>query len=266
MVLSSRSSQRFQPVESCRIGGSVLIPTEQRFSILNMRSVTSGSIAEAPPAGDLTTRARIRDAAVARFPRDGFSGTTIRAIAADVGVSPGLVLHHFGSKVKLRRECDEYVIRQLGDVKRESLRSGGHREGNAVLAAYRLVEPVLKYLAWTLTTGGEAAAQIFDDLLSDVVRQLEDYQETGLVNLTDDTRSQATVLLAMQLGGLVLHEHTSRALAADTLSAQGLMKTAPFELRVFSGELFNQAVIADAQRAVSEFDPTSDTETKKEEM
>jgi AcrR family transcriptional regulator len=35
---------------------------------------------------DLTTRARIRDAALARFPADGFGGTTIGAVAAEAGV------------------------------------------------------------------------------------------------------------------------------------------------------------------------------------
>ncbi|MEX1037720.1 MAG: helix-turn-helix domain-containing protein, partial [Acidimicrobiia bacterium] len=48
--------------------------------------------------GDLTAEARIRDAALARFPRDGFEGTTMRAIAEDAGVSAALVVHHYGSK------------------------------------------------------------------------------------------------------------------------------------------------------------------------
>ena len=64
---------------------------------------------------DLTARARIRDAAVVRFGRDGF-GVGVRAIAADAGVSAALVIHHFGSKDGLRAECDEHV---LETVKRE---------------------------------------------------------------------------------------------------------------------------------------------------
>src|SRR3712207_8086528 len=52
---------------------------------------------------DLTGRARIRDAAIRRFAVDGF-GTSVRAIAADAGVSPGLVIHHFGSKEQRSEE------------------------------------------------------------------------------------------------------------------------------------------------------------------
>ena len=35
------------------------------------------------------------------------------AIAQDAGVSPGLVLHHFGTKDALRAACDEHVLRQI---------------------------------------------------------------------------------------------------------------------------------------------------------
>ncbi|MTL11753.1 TetR family transcriptional regulator, partial [Nocardia seriolae] len=46
---------------------------------------------------DLTTRARIRDAAITVFGEQGF-GVGVRAIAAAAGVSPGLVNHHFGDR------------------------------------------------------------------------------------------------------------------------------------------------------------------------
>ncbi|MFD0204347.1 MULTISPECIES: TetR/AcrR family transcriptional regulator [Saccharothrix] len=69
-----------------------------------MRSATS----------DLTARARIRDAALARFGADGVAGASMRAIAADAGVSPALVVHHFGSKEGLRQACDEYVLAAMG--------------------------------------------------------------------------------------------------------------------------------------------------------
>ena len=75
--------------------------------MLNMRLV----------ADDRSTRARLRDAAVAVFARDGF-GATVRAIADAAGVSPGLVIHHFGSKDKLRAECDEYVLTRTREENR----------------------------------------------------------------------------------------------------------------------------------------------------
>ena len=48
---------------------------------------------------DLLPRARIRLAALELFGAQGFDKTTIRQIATRAGVSPGLVIHHFGSKM-----------------------------------------------------------------------------------------------------------------------------------------------------------------------
>ncbi len=47
------------------------------------------------------TRARILSAARQRFAADGYERATIRAIAADAGIDPSLVMRYFGSKQKL---------------------------------------------------------------------------------------------------------------------------------------------------------------------
>jgi AcrR family transcriptional regulator len=44
------------------------------------------------------TRADILAAARVRFGADGYERTTLRAVAADVGVDPALVIRYFGSK------------------------------------------------------------------------------------------------------------------------------------------------------------------------
>jgi AcrR family transcriptional regulator len=48
--------------------------------------------------GPSTTRAAILDAAARRFAEAGYDATSLRAIAAEVGVDPAVVLHFFGSK------------------------------------------------------------------------------------------------------------------------------------------------------------------------
>ncbi len=90
--------------------------------MLSMRSAATGG--RGPDPDDLTTRARIRDAAVVRFGREGF-GASLRTVAADAGVSPGLVIHHFRSKEGLRLACDEYVLRVAREAKRRSIVTGG---------------------------------------------------------------------------------------------------------------------------------------------
>ncbi|MEZ4311641.1 MAG: TetR family transcriptional regulator [Polyangiaceae bacterium] len=47
------------------------------------------------------TRAAILDAARLRFAADGYERATIRAIAAEAGIDPALVIRYFGNKEKL---------------------------------------------------------------------------------------------------------------------------------------------------------------------
>src|SRR5699024_11120142 len=82
---------------------------EQSVSILNMRSTD-----------DLHTKARIRNAAIDCFSRDGFD-VGIRQIAEVAGVSPGLVAHHFGSKAGLRAECDSHFLAIMLNAKLETV-------------------------------------------------------------------------------------------------------------------------------------------------
>jgi AcrR family transcriptional regulator len=72
--------------------------------LLNVRSASGAE-------SDLTARARIRDAAIRRFGSDGF-GASVRAIAADAAVSPGLVMHHFGSKEGLVEAVYKEAVRR----------------------------------------------------------------------------------------------------------------------------------------------------------
>src|SRR5665647_3844195 len=102
---------------------------------------------------DLTARARIRDAAVGRFGRDGF-GASIRTIAADADVSPGLVMHHFGSKDALRAECDAYVRETIRIVKTESMTSTRPSDTIAQLATVSEYAPLLAYIVQSLAAGG----------------------------------------------------------------------------------------------------------------
>jgi len=55
-------------------------------------------MASTRPRNAADTRADILAAARVRFGADGYDRTTLRAVAADVGVDPALVIRYFGSK------------------------------------------------------------------------------------------------------------------------------------------------------------------------
>lgn len=56
------------------------------------------------------TRADILSAARVRFGAEGYERTTLRAVAADVGVDPALVIRYFGSKQDLFAAAAEFTL------------------------------------------------------------------------------------------------------------------------------------------------------------
>src|SRR3954469_17211634 len=131
--------------------GQRLAWAERVSSVLNVRSVGE----------DLTGRARIRDAAIRRFGADGF-GASVRAIAADAGVSPGLVIHHFGSKDGLRAVCDEHVLRVIREAETDAFTQGTPADLLTQLAVLDDYAPLVGYLVQALLAGGDLAATLLE--------------------------------------------------------------------------------------------------------
>jgi AcrR family transcriptional regulator len=167
------------------------------------------------PAADHTARARIRDAAIACFADAGVAATTIRAIATRSEVSPGLVMHHFGSKDGLRVACDQHVAALIRAQKEAAVGAGVDIDPVGALRRYADGPPLLRYLARTLVDGSPHVADLVDEMVADATDYTEVAVATGQLRPTDDPRGRAAVLTLWSLGALVLHEHAVRLLGAD---------------------------------------------------
>ena len=162
---------------------------------------------------DLTARARIRDAALTRFGRDGF-GVSVRAIAEEAGVSPGLVIHHFGSKEQLRAACDEYVLRLTADTKNEVVTRMSADHFLQQLAEVDGYGDVLGYLLRSFQSGGQVASSLFDRMVQDVEAYLAEGERAGTIRPSRDPAARARYAVSMALGSLMLHT-TMRPQDAD---------------------------------------------------
>lgn len=166
-------------------------------------------------ADELSTRARILSAALVRFAEDGVDRATVRAIAAEADVSPGLIVHHYGSRDGLRAACDAHVRTTIREGKEKALAEGAQIDA---LQALRMADerlPVMRYLASALAAGGPMAASLFDDLVADAEVYVQRSIDIGLMRPTDDLHATVVVLTTWQLGALVLHQHVARLLGAD---------------------------------------------------
>jgi AcrR family transcriptional regulator len=161
------------------------------------------SSARPAAAEDLTTRARIREAAVLRFAADGLQAP-LRAIAADVGASPALILHHFRSRAGLRRECDQWVLAQISANKSAVLGPGGATAMLTQLAHVEGYAHLVAYLLRCLQSGGAIAKQLINDLAAESEAYLREAEETGTVSSSRDPAARARLLTEQALGALLL--------------------------------------------------------------
>lgn len=174
--------------------------------------------------GDLTARARIRDAAILLFGRLGFSATTVRAVADAAQVSPGLVIHHFGSKDELRVACDEYVVTEF--LSRKDELAGGDPAAaiGRWLADTETFEPLIDYLARMLTAQTTSGDELFDRLLSGTAAMLDEQVSAGIIRAPVDRDVTATFLTLYGLVPLVMQRQLGRALGVPRVDASTMRR------------------------------------------
>ena len=184
---------------------------------------------------DLTARARIREAALDHFARDGYDRTTIRAIAQTAGVSPGLLRHHYGSKEDLREACDHYVFETLRRVNAEALADPG-----AAAQIQQTSKPFGLYVARSIADRSPTAEPIFDELVTMTEAWLARADDSRTDTPAVDRRIRAALVTAMKIGIPLLHEHVSRTLGTDMFGPEGGRLIALALLDIYSHPLIDE--------------------------
>ncbi len=186
---------------------------------------------------------RIRDAAIARFARDGFNAG-LRTVAADAGVTAGLIVHHFGSKDGLRRACDEHVLAFLREEKAKALTDG---TGTMLLAQMAQVErfaPMVQYLLRSMQAGGELARSLIDHMIADAEEYLSVGEAAGVVRPSRD-RAARTRYLAYQATGSMVLWFTLHGAEATAEEFPILFRRYMEDLALPALELFTQGLLVD---------------------
>jgi len=151
---------------------------------------------------ETSPRDRLRDAAIAAFARRGL-GATVREIAADAGVTAGLITHHFGSREALRQACDDEVLGRIRALKEEGI----HRSPDEQLAMISTLDAqgtTLAYLLRVVRAGGPAATAFLEHAIADAHAYIEAAVAEGIVKPSRDPWARARMLVVNQFGGLLL--------------------------------------------------------------
>ena len=212
----------------------------------------------------MTTAARIRDAAIELFGSRGFD-VGVRAIAEAAGVSPGLVIHHFGSKDGLRRACDDYVAEEIRSEKSQAIRSTDAATWLAQMAEIESYAPMMAYLVRSMQTGGELARHLWQTMIHNAESYLDDGVRAGTIRPSRDPAARAKYL-AMAGGGaflLYIQLHDNPTDLRAVLRDYGNDMTMP-ALEVFTEGLLTDSTMLDAFAAQSHSMPEGKGEGKGE--
>jgi len=153
---------------------------------------------------DLTTVARIRDAAIDLFGSRGFD-VGVRAIAEAAGVSPGLIIHHFGSKDGLRKVCDDYIAEEIRSEKSQALQSSDAATWLTQMAEIESFAPMMAYLVRSMQTGGELARTLWRTMVANAEGYLADGVRAGTIKPSRDPAARAKYLAMVGGGAFLLY-------------------------------------------------------------
>ncbi len=200
---------------------------------------------------DLTGSARIRDAAMHLFAERGFAATSIRDIAAQAGVSSSLVVHHFGTKARLKDAADARLItgltQMLADLTAADSPTSAEAFGS-IAQTLRDEPDLLAYLRRMLVDGGEAATSLFLGIVEALASELAAQEAAGIVLPSVDPRTRAVFLIVNDLGAIVLRDLVERALGVDPFSAAGIQQWGAVVMEAYTRGVYASPPAPEADR------------------
>ena len=182
---------------------------------------------------DLTATARIRDAAIDLFGRDGFA-VGVRAIATAAGVSPGLVIHHFGSKEGLRKACDDFIA--------ETIQSADPATWFAQMAEIEDYAPMMAYLVRSLQSGGVLAKMLWRNMIDNSAQYIEEGVRAGTLKPSQDPKGRARFLAMAGGGGFLLYLQ----MHDDPTNLRAVLHDYSEDMMLPALELYSNGLMADS--------------------
>ena len=170
------------------------------------------------------------------FADRGPDAVTVREIATMAGVSPALVLHHFGSKDGLRAEVDAFAAQAFDAIfeamptdELVEMLAGGAAQGSLAEAFARGFppgSPLPAYLGRLLLTNDPAGAALFGRWYATTRRVLDMMVEMGAARPSEDPDIRAAFFLVNDLALILLRSQIAMAIGADPLAPGGIERWA----------------------------------------
>jgi TetR/AcrR family transcriptional regulator, regulator of cefoperazone and chloramphenicol sensitivity len=158
---------------------------------------------------DLTAKARIRNAAMDLYAEHGEDRTSMRAIAAAAGVTVGLLVHHFGTKDRLRDAVEQLVVDYFAQAIAQVPVTGtpaeiGAARDAAVQEMLAANPAVVNYLRRAVLDPTRREGRLLERLTELARQEVIQLRATGYASTTRSESSQVISVMVRQLGHLFL--------------------------------------------------------------
>lgn len=179
------------------------------------------------------------------FAERGYADVTVRQIAAAAGVSPALVIHHYGSKERLRAVLEERVGAFVESMLAKLARApdeGGSANVAGLFASELEREPAMAgYVRRVLVDGGPAGVALFGRLYQATCAGVAVMEQAGVIRRTQDEPVRSSFLLSNDLAMVLLRPHIRQVTGIDPLSRDGLARWSAEAFDIYAHGLFAPA-------------------------
>jgi AcrR family transcriptional regulator len=188
-------------------------------------------------------RRQILDAAEIRLAQSGPAGIRLQDVAADLGISHPVILHHFGSREGLIRALTRRAVVELKDKLLVAIDSSDvHTEEilGEVFNAFR--GGLAQRLAWLAIAGTDTDHEQHDTATLEIVRTIQQHRmddaPPGKVIDEEDTKSIVYLVTAAAFGDAIFGSQLRRraGLAADAAASAAFQRWLAKLLQSHMGE------------------------------
>ncbi|MEO7269017.1 MAG: helix-turn-helix domain-containing protein [Knoellia sp.] len=163
----------------------------------------------------IDSRSRILATALRLFAAQGAAATSLREVAREAGVAPGLVVHHFGGKDGLRAAVDESVV-DLFRLAVDSVPLDGPADeviaarDRAAAEMFEANPEAVDYLRRAVVTPDPGAEGLARMLMEETIRRTQTLRDHGIARSRIPVEEQAVAVFVRQLGALLLQPALAR--------------------------------------------------------
>jgi AcrR family transcriptional regulator len=181
----------------------------------------------------IDTRAQLIEVATSAFARDGIAATSLRAIAKEAGVSPALVVHHFGSREKLIEDC---IIKALGlwvSEKQEFVDvslSTALSKWQGAIAEHGVK---LQFFRQVLVAGGEPANILFSRMVKESEMMIRAQMDKGQMREAENIPDLALLMTLHGLAPLIMQDQVNNHLGGNFLEPELGARLAGANLEIY---------------------------------